>query len=121
MKHALVAAAMSLAACDGAGSSIIVQLTFGGVPCESGSRQATAGAIIIENTETEAWAPQACGDSTVTIDRTIDERYRHRLATILLANDMPHELESTFESVDPSGAVWHRLFDRLYERNLVAL
>ncbi|MDQ2682510.1 MAG: hypothetical protein M3Y37_03180 [Chloroflexota bacterium] len=55
------------------------------------------------------------------LDRTIDERYRHRLATILLTTDMPHQLESTFESVDPSGTVWHRLFERLYERNLVAL
>lgn len=57
----------------------------------------------------------------MVLDRTIDERYRRRLATILLATDMPHQLQSKFESVDPSGTVWDRLFGRLYERNLVAL
>lgn len=57
----------------------------------------------------------------LVLDRTIDERYQRRLATILLATDMPHQLESKFGSVDPTGVVWERLFGRLYERNLVAL
>jgi hypothetical protein len=71
--------------------------------------------VVLVGMRPETW------HEAMVLDRTIDERYRHRLATILLATDMPHELESTFESVDPSGTVWHRLFGRLYERNLVAL
>jgi hypothetical protein len=74
----LVAAAIVLGACDGGVSNTIVQLSFGGVPCESGSRQASAGAIVSgdpsNRTEKELWAPQACGDSTVTIDPAIDEQ-----------------------------------------------
>jgi hypothetical protein len=57
----------------------------------------------------------------VVLDRTIDERFSNRLATIVLTTDMPHQIESTFDSIDPSGLVWQRLFDRLYQRNLVAL
>jgi hypothetical protein len=55
------------------------------------------------------------------LDRTIDDRYNQRLATILLAADMPHQLEVEFESLDPSGALWTRLFGRMYETSLVAL
>jgi|SwirhisoilCB1_FD_contig_41_1404069_length_796_multi_3_in_0_out_0_1 hypothetical protein len=55
------------------------------------------------------------------LDRMIDERYRQRLATILLTADMPHTLESEFDVVDPSGMLWSRLFDRMYETSLVAL
>lgn len=55
------------------------------------------------------------------LDRMIDERYRHRLATILLTTDMPHKLQTEFDDVDPSGALWSRLFGRMYETSLVAL
>jgi hypothetical protein len=55
------------------------------------------------------------------LDRMIDERYRHRLATILLASDMPHKLQLEINEVDPSGTLWSRLFDRMYETSLVAL
>ncbi len=55
------------------------------------------------------------------LDRTIDDRYNQRLATILLASDMPHQLEEEFGSLDPSGALWTRLFGRMYETSLVAL
>jgi hypothetical protein len=55
------------------------------------------------------------------LDRMIDERYRQRLATILLTSDMPHTLESEFDEVDPSGTLWSRLFGRMYETSLVAL
>lgn len=55
------------------------------------------------------------------LDRMIDERYRHRLATILLASDMPHKLQSEIDGVDPSGMLWSRLFERMYETSLVAL
>ena len=55
------------------------------------------------------------------LDRTIDERYRKRLATILVTPDLPTELEAEFESVDPTGTFWPRLFQRMYETSLVAL
>ena len=55
------------------------------------------------------------------LDRTIDDRYNQRLATILLTADMPHRLEAEFGSLDPSGALWSRLFGRMYETSLVAL
>ena len=55
------------------------------------------------------------------LDRTIDERYRKRLATILLTPDMPKELQAEFETVDPTRTFWPRLFQRMYETSLVAL
>ncbi len=55
------------------------------------------------------------------LDRTIDGRYRQRLATILLTPDMPRELEAEYESVDPTRTFWERLFGRMYETSLVAL
>jgi len=57
----------------------------------------------------------------VFLDQMIEERYRQKLATILLTPDMPKELEAEFESIDPSRAVWERLFQRMYETSLVAL
>jgi hypothetical protein len=57
----------------------------------------------------------------VFLDHMIEERYRQRLATILLTPDMPKELEAEFESVDPSRGVWERLLQRMYETSLVAL
>lgn len=55
------------------------------------------------------------------LDRMIDERYRKRLATILVTPDLPTELEAEFRSVDPSSTFWPRLFQRMYETSLVAL
>jgi len=55
------------------------------------------------------------------LDRMLDERYRNRLATILLTPDMPTELQAEFESLDPSKTFWPRLFQRMYETSLVAL
>jgi hypothetical protein len=55
------------------------------------------------------------------LDQTIEERYRQRLATILLTPDMPQQLEAEFQSLDPSRTFWSRLFERMYETSLVAL
>jgi hypothetical protein len=55
------------------------------------------------------------------LDTTIEERYRRRLATILLTPHMPHHLEAGFEQLDPSGTFWPRLFQRMYATSLVAL
>jgi hypothetical protein len=57
----------------------------------------------------------------VFLDHMLEERYRQKLATIILTPDMPKELEAEFESIDPSRGVWERLFQRMYETSLVAL
>jgi hypothetical protein len=57
----------------------------------------------------------------IFLDHMLEERYRQKLATILLTPDMPKELEAEFESLDPSRGVWERLFQRMYETSLVAL
>jgi hypothetical protein len=64
--------------------------------------------------------PNAWHEATF-LDRTIDERYRKRLATILVTPDMPTELEAEFRMVDPSSTFWPRLFQRMYETSLVAM
>ncbi len=55
------------------------------------------------------------------LDRAIEERYRHRLATILVTPETPKELEAWVDSIDPSQQYWDRLFSRMYETSLVAL
>jgi hypothetical protein len=57
----------------------------------------------------------------IFLDRTIDERYRNRLATILLTPEMPSTLQEEFATLDPSQTFWPRLFERMYETSLVAL
>lgn len=55
------------------------------------------------------------------LDQTIEGRYRRKLATVLLTPDMPRDLETEFEQLDPSSTFWQRLFQRMYETSLVAL
>ncbi len=55
------------------------------------------------------------------LDRTLAERHRNRLATILLTQQMPQTLEAEFDGLDPSRTFWPRLFRRMYETSLVAL
>jgi hypothetical protein len=64
--------------------------------------------------------PAAWHEATF-LDQTIDERYRKKLATILLTNQMPARLQAEFNDVDPSGTLWSRVFNRMYETSLVAL
>lgn len=64
--------------------------------------------------------PRARHEATY-LDRTIAERYRRRLATILLTPEMPNVLQAEFASLDPSEAFWPRLFQRMYDTSLVAL
>lgn len=64
--------------------------------------------------------PQSWHEATF-LDRTIAERHRNRLATILLTQQMPQALEAEFEGLDPSRTFWPRLFQRMYETSLVAL
>jgi hypothetical protein len=57
----------------------------------------------------------------IMLDQALEERYRQRMATILLTPDMPRQLEAEFESVDPTRTYWDRFFQRMYETSLVAL
>ena len=55
------------------------------------------------------------------LDRTLENRHAHRLATILMTPDMPAELEAGIETVDPEGRYWNSIFGRMYESGLVAM
>ncbi|HET9660329.1 MAG TPA: hypothetical protein VFP05_08355 [Thermomicrobiales bacterium] len=55
------------------------------------------------------------------LDRTVEQRYSTRKATILLTPEMPAELEADLRSIDPTASTWDRLFSRMYETSLVAL
>jgi len=55
------------------------------------------------------------------LDRTMEQRYSNRKATILLTPEMPSELEADLRSIDPTEESWNRLFSRMYETSLVAL
>jgi hypothetical protein len=55
------------------------------------------------------------------LDRTVEQRYANRRATILLTPEMPAELEADLRTIDPTEASWNRLFSRMYETSLVAL
>jgi hypothetical protein len=55
------------------------------------------------------------------LDRTLENRQTHRLATILMTPDMPSELEADIETVDPERRYWNSIFGRMYETGLVAM
>lgn len=56
------------------------------------------------------------------LDETIERRYKHRLATILLTPEQPHELAADVTRLADHGAeTWERLSDRLYRTNLIAV
>ncbi len=55
------------------------------------------------------------------LDRTVEQRYSTRKATILLTPEMPAELEADLRTIDPTSSTWDRLFTRMYETSLVAL
>lgn len=55
------------------------------------------------------------------LDRTLASRHDQRLATILLAPDMPDELAAELKTVDPEARYWDRIFQRMYDTSLVAL
>ncbi len=55
------------------------------------------------------------------LDRTLASRHDQRLATILLAPDMPQELAAKLETADPAACYWDRIFQRMYDTSLVAL
>ena len=55
------------------------------------------------------------------LDRTVEQRYVTRRATILLTPEMPAELEADLLTIDPTHSTWNRLFSRMYETSLVAL
>jgi hypothetical protein len=55
------------------------------------------------------------------LDRTLANRHAQRLATILMTPDMPRQLETELETVDPEGRYWDSIFGRMYESGLVAM
>ncbi len=55
------------------------------------------------------------------LEETIGRRYNQRLATILISPSMPQELANSFEEIAPGASLWDRLFDRMYERSLIAM
>lgn len=55
------------------------------------------------------------------LDRTLANRHAQRLATILMTPDMPRQLETELETVDPEGRYWENIFGRMYETSLVAM
>lgn len=55
------------------------------------------------------------------LDRTLASRHDQRLATILLAPDMPQKLAADLETADPAARYWDRIFQRMYDTSLVAL
>ncbi|MCX2727698.1 hypothetical protein OO015_09350 [Thermomicrobium sp. 4228-Ro] len=57
----------------------------------------------------------------VFLDQAIERRYQQRLSTILITPAKPHELAWQIERAAPGEQFWDRLFDRMYERSLIAL
>lgn len=57
----------------------------------------------------------------VFLDQAIERRYQQRLSTILITPAKPHELAWQIERVAPGEQFWDRLFERMYERSLIAL
>jgi hypothetical protein len=55
------------------------------------------------------------------LDRTLANRHAQRLATILMTPDMPRQLETELDTVDPEGRYWDSIFGRMYESGLVAM
>lgn len=56
------------------------------------------------------------------LDETIERRCRHRLATILLTPEQPHELAQDVSRLGDGGPqTWERLSSRLYETSLIAM
>lgn len=57
----------------------------------------------------------------VFLDQAVERRYQQRLSTILITPVQPHELALQIEHVAPGEQFWERLFERMYERSLIAL
>ncbi len=55
------------------------------------------------------------------LDRTVEERYRQRLPTIIVTPEQPHKLAGGVDQLDPEHLPWERLFRRMRETCLVAV
>lgn len=56
------------------------------------------------------------------LEDTIERRYTHRLPTIIITPEQPHELAADVANSASEGAEsWRRLSARLYETNLIAI
>lgn len=83
---------------------------------QSLARLATADLLILSGL-----LPQH-GFEVSHLDETIARRHKHRLATIILTPEQPHELALDVVRLgDDGGEAWARLSSTLYETNLVAV
>lgn len=57
----------------------------------------------------------------VFLDQTLERRYAQRLSTILLTPHRPETLVATYEALAPDTPLWDQLYERMYERSLMAL
>ncbi|MCX7623711.1 MAG: hypothetical protein RMK01_01380 [Thermomicrobium sp.] len=57
----------------------------------------------------------------VFLEQAVERRYQQRLSTILITPAQPHELAWQIERVAPGERFWDRLFERMYERSLIAM
>lgn len=85
------------------------------VTADTHERLKFSDVVVLTGLKPNAW------HEAIFLDRTIDERYRNRLATILLTPELPNELAAEFQQLDPTSTFWPRLFERMYETSLVAL
>lgn len=57
----------------------------------------------------------------VFLDQTVARRYDQRLSTILLTPYRVDELAARYREVVPDEPLWDQLFNRMYDRSLMAL
>lgn len=55
------------------------------------------------------------------LDQTIERRHNLMAVTVLMTPSQPHNLALDVTRIAPDDIVWERMFDRLYQRCLVAV
>lgn len=55
------------------------------------------------------------------LDQTIERRHNLMAVTVLMTPSQPHNLALDVTRIAPDDTVWERMFDRLYQRCLVAV
>ncbi len=85
------------------------------------SRQTMTKTATVDLLVVNGLHPQHAHEVQYLLD-TLESRYNHRLATILLTPDQPHELASGISNTGGVGAAaWAHIQSRLYEKNLIAV
>ena len=55
------------------------------------------------------------------LDRIVEQRHDRKMASILMTPRMPGELAEDLRTMDPSGKLWERFFQRMYATSLIAM